>query len=100
MIELCGDRAERELCVASAERELCVASERGARAVCARGSEVDNGSECASLIMSCVSCVNGSAGPLGPRPGREALGGAARSEPLERCASCVCARASSVCTWL
>ena len=57
MIELCGDRAERELCVASAERELCVASERGARAVCARGSEVDNGSECrgASLIMSCVT---------------------------------------------
>ena len=98
MIELCGDRAERELCVASAERELCVASERGARAVCARGSEVDNGSECASLIMSCVSCVNGSAGPLGPRC--EALGGAARSEPLEHCASCVCARASSVCTWL
>ena len=82
LCQLCVASAKRELCVASAERELCVASERGARAVCARGSEVDNGSECASLIMSCVSCVNGSAGPLGPR--REALGGAARSEPLER----------------
>jgi hypothetical protein len=36
------------------------------------------------LCQLCVTTTpaNGSAGPLGPR--REALGGAARSEPLER----------------